>query len=208
MREQMSQPAYADFLRAVVLADPGTAELETEFPGSADVMIRAMLPSVIEYSIGEMPSLWASLAELLAANLNSTEIDAATEFYSSPETVAFIENLRENVDYDQFSEVFDAQGNADAQQFQRATISETTRQFERGPDADFARFTLFALTPAGRKITEIFPQILELEVEWMNSPDFGADLVLGAIAEEALIEFLDANYPVVEGSTNAEEAGE
>ena len=173
-------------------------EMETEFPGLVEHLVKAVTPIALRQVNDTMPDLFQRQAVYYAEKMTAAEISAATAFYSRPEYPAIQKKVQSKVDVTEImteavrsgDEEFKITGDALNDVGRNAAtqaLSEFTAQ-------EFKLLLEFGLSPHGRKLTLLRPGATNIEAQWSNESTPEEDKELEDVVIKAMSEFTGLDF--------------
>jgi hypothetical protein len=168
-----------DFVGKLMVSSPELIAMEKGFPTIRADLKAAWLPILFKANRKLWPAYEGELSRLLASNLATDELHAASTFYRSPAGQRLVNRVRDKLTMsssaselvsnistnpDKPAGVSAPTVSGDLKAAAKATVSETSSE-------DIRAAFLFGISAAGRKFVALNPKRAELEAKWFNMSD-------------------------------------
>jgi len=174
-------------------ANPDIAALEKLYPGMIKYVVDRMEPEIMRQTLVSLPQLWARLGAIYASALNEAELTEVSGFFHRPVGQKLVQIMTSEMDFSaaltrMLAANDETVKTSDLDAAQRAALPELMRNISRQEGTEILRF---ASTPAGQKLRELRPKLLQVAAEWSNESDPAEDALIEKIVEEAMTEFVE-----------------
>lgn len=186
----MLERTLDETMPVAMLADPNVKALEQAYPGILKAMIAAMKPLLVGEMRAQMPGLWTMLGDLYAENLSDGDLRAALAFYRSPTGARIIDFMSRKTDMSPLIEQMISNGDYSVteQGLKDSTMTGASKVATALTPNEIAETTRFGLSPEGKRIIALTPQVNKRVAEWSNAPtpelDARLDKAVAAVIEK------------------------
>jgi hypothetical protein len=185
--ERMADTEIASVFRR----DPNFQEIEAEFPGFTDAVLKEMKPALVRFTRQSIPSYHDRIATLIASRLTVAEIVDLTKFYQTPTGQKLVKGMQANVTTQaMIGEIVkdpDAPTSYSAIAEDHKAATDATKKLI--DSSDTPALMEFAKKPYFTKVAALGPAMRKLEQDFSNEPAPEFDAEVEAIVNATFARF-------------------
>jgi hypothetical protein len=137
------------------------------------------------------PTCGSSLADVYAAHLTDSQLDATTAFFRTPTGHKFLLQMVRRADVrPMVADAMVGEGRIRQQTYESGTTAAAVGAIGDMTEAERAEIARFLTTDAGRALGATAPDVTRNGLEWMNRTDTAAQAQVEAAMKDALDRFL------------------
>lgn len=155
----------------------GIEALEKAYPGMVAELRRAAREVTLANLRSNIPSMHQRYARFFGEQFTPDELSALTQFYRSPTGAKIIQAKFANIDMSQLTDRLAEDSEAklsvtDVNDLNKGAMPGVFKQMSAD---DIRALMAFGLSPVGKKLKGVAPQMAQIEAEIANEPDPGLD---------------------------------
>jgi hypothetical protein len=178
-------------ITSVFRRDPNFQEIEADFPGFTEAVLKEMKPALVRFTKQSIPSYHDRIATLIASRLTAAEIIDLTKFYQTPTGQKLVKGMQANVTTQaMIGEIVknpDAPTSYSAVSEDHKAATEATKKLIDSSDAP--ALMEFGRKPYFTKVAALGPAMCKVEQDFSNEPAPEFDAEVEAIVNATFARF-------------------